>query len=55
MVEEGWSYIAVVACVDDFGNRVPNGTVWPTKDLLYFQRYFCGLPAPIRLEAKHWC
>ena len=38
MVESGWSYIAVVACVDDFGNRVPNATVWPTADLLYFQR-----------------
>ena len=37
----GWSFIKVVACEDDYGNRVVNGTEWPSREAMYYRR--CAL------------
>jgi hypothetical protein len=37
----GWSFIKVIACQDDYGNRVVNGTEWPSQEFMYYRR--CAL------------
>ena len=59
VIGEGWFNTPVIACVDDLGNRIPNGTIFPTIDFLYFQRssndfsaYLTPYYDPLTLDAS---